>query len=135
MTVLATIDRTPGCGQVVETAEELATGLGHDLVVLHVVPEGDDEEAARAEIEAIVADAIGEDAAVELRLVAEAATRDVPTGRTAKRVLDVAERLDPAYLVIGSRKRTAIGKVLLGSVSQLVLTNAEVPVVTVEQAT
>lgn len=135
MTILAPIDRTPGCGQVVETAEDLATGLGYDLVVLHVLPEGDDEETVRVEIEDIVADAIGEEAPYELRIVSEAATRDVPTGRTAQRVLEEAERLDPAYLVIGSRKRTAIGKVLLGSVSQLVLTNADVPVVTVEQTT
>lgn len=135
MTILATIDRAPGCGRVVETAAELATGLGHDLVVLHVLPEGDDEETARADIEGIVADAIGEDAGHELRIVPEATARDVPTGRTAASVLQEAERIDPAYLVIGSRKRTAIGTVLLGSVSQLVLTNAEVPVVTVEQAT
>jgi nucleotide-binding universal stress UspA family protein len=135
MTVLATIDNHPGCGRVVETAEELATGLGHELIVLHVLPEGETESDVRAELEGIVDAAVGEASSPELRIVPEPATRDVPTGRTAKRVLEVAEQVDPAYLVIGSRKRTAVGKVLLGSVSQLVLGNADVPVVTVEQAT
>jgi nucleotide-binding universal stress UspA family protein len=45
----------------------------------------------------------------------------------------VAEELDPDYIVIGSRKRTGLGKILLGSVSKLVLANADTPVVTVEQ--
>jgi nucleotide-binding universal stress UspA family protein len=45
----------------------------------------------------------------------------------------VAEEIGPDYIVIGSRKRTGLGKILLGSVSKLILSNADVPVVTVEQ--
>ena len=63
----------------------------------------------------------------------EQARRDLPTGRTANHILQVAEDIRPDYIVIGSRKRTGLGKILLGSVSKLILANADVPVVTVEQ--
>jgi len=135
MDILATIDNEPGCKQVVETAEDLAAGLEHDLVVLHVISGEGDEGEVRAEVEAIVEEATTGDISPKIRLVPESAGRDVPTGRTARTVLKVADELDPAYLVIGSRKRTTVGKILLGSVSRLVLMNAEVPVVTVEQTT
>jgi nucleotide-binding universal stress UspA family protein len=102
-------------------------------VILHVVPEDEDEEAARAEIEDIVTSVIGDLEGVDLRIMPEQTRRDLPTGRTANHILQVAEDLDPDYIVIGSRKRTGLGKILLGSVSKLILANADVPVVTVEQ--
>ncbi|PSQ23858.1 universal stress protein [Halobacteriales archaeon QS_8_65_32] len=135
MTILTAIDKDPGCEGVVSTAQELATGLGRELIVLHVVPESENVANAREGVERIVSDAVGDTDGVTLQVVSERARRDAPTGRTAGHVLDVAEDLDPDYIVIGSRKRTPLGKVLLGSVSQLVLTNADVPVVTVEQTT
>lgn len=135
MSILATVDRDPGCAQVIETAEDLSVGLGHELVILHVKPENMDESEGETEIEEIVAGALEADITPEIRVVEEAARREAPTGRTASTIMRVAEDVDPAYLVIGSRKRTPVGKVLLGSVSQLVLRNAEVPVVTVEQTT
>jgi nucleotide-binding universal stress UspA family protein len=135
VSILATVDRDPGCAQVIETAEDLSVGLGHELVILHVKPENMDESESETEIEEIVAGALEADITPEIRVVEEAARREAPTGRTASTIMRVAEDVDPAYLVIGSRKRTPVGKVLLGSVSQLVLRNAEVPVVTVEQTT
>jgi len=135
VTVLTTIDRDPGCTKVVETAEDLSAGLGQELVILHVKSESEDDAAVRAEIEEIAANAVRDDTNYEVRIVEEAAKQEAPTGRTASTILRVTEEIDPSYLVIGSRKRTTVGKVLLGSVSQLVLRNAEVPVVTVEQAT
>jgi nucleotide-binding universal stress UspA family protein len=133
MAILTAIDRDPGCKGVVETAHELAMGLDMRLVIIHVVPEDSDGEAARAEIEEIVASIIGSVDDVDLRIMPEQTRRDLPTGRTANHILQVAEELEPDYIVIGSRKRTGLGKILLGSVSKLVLANANVPVVTVEQ--
>jgi nucleotide-binding universal stress UspA family protein len=135
MAILTAIDRDPGCKRVIETANDLATSMGKELVILHVVPEETDEEAARAEIEDIVRSVIGDLEGVDLRIMPEQTRRDFPTGRTANHILQVAEKLDPDYIVIGSRKRTGLGKVLLGSVSQLILANADAPVVTVEQTT
>jgi len=133
MVILTAIDRDPGCKGVVETAYDLATNMDMELVILHVVPEDGNEEAAREEIEDIVTSVIGSLDGVDLRIMPEQTRRDLPTGRTANHILQVAEELDPDYIVIGSRKRTGLGKILLGSVSKLILANADVPVVTVEQ--
>jgi nucleotide-binding universal stress UspA family protein len=133
MVILTAIDRDPGCSGVVETAYDLATSMDMKLVILHVVPEDEDEAAAREEIEDIVTAVIGDLEGVDLRIMPEQTRRDLPTGRTANHILQVAEDLDPDYIVIGSRKRTGLGKILLGSVSKLILANADVPVVTVEQ--
>jgi nucleotide-binding universal stress UspA family protein len=133
MVILAAIDRDPGCKGVVETADDLATSMDMELVILHVVPEDGDEEGAREEVTEIVRSAIGDLEGVDLRIMPEQTRRDLPTGRTANHILQVAEDIDPDYIVIGSRKRTGLGKILLGSVSKLILSNAEVPVVTVEQ--
>jgi nucleotide-binding universal stress UspA family protein len=133
MVILTAIDRDPGCKGVVETAYDLATSMEMELVLLHVVPEDGNEDKARAEIEDIVTSVIGSLEGVDLRIMPEQARRDLPTGRTANHILQVAEDIRPDYIVIGSRKRTGLGKILLGSVSKLILANADVPVVTVEQ--
>lgn len=136
MPILASVDRDPGSEAVVETAHELATGLGQELILLHVIPESQDRERARREVEEIIENALGEGAidSVELRLTDEpGGTHEVPSGRLADGVLNVADEVEATYIVVGSRKSTPIGKVMLGSVAQLVLINAEVPVVTVEQ--
>jgi nucleotide-binding universal stress UspA family protein len=133
MVILTAIDRDPGCKGVVETAYDLSTSMDMQLVILHVVPEDSDEDAAREEITEIVTSVIGDLEGVDLRIMPEQTRRDLPTGRTANHILQVAEEINPDYIVIGSRKKTKLGKILLGSVSKLILANAEVPVVTVEQ--
>ena len=134
MPILAAIDTDRGAEAVVSTAHELATALDEELVVLYIVPEASDSERERGEVERIVTEAIGSLGGVDLRVVDQPSGRDVPSGRTASGVLDVADDIGASYIVVGSRKRTPIGKVMLGSVAQLVLINAEVPVVTVEQS-
>ncbi|WP_338740476.1 universal stress protein [Haloplanus salilacus] len=133
MVILTAIDRDPGCKGVVETAYDLSTSMDMQLVILHVVPEDSDEDAAREEISEIVTSVTGDLEDIDLRIMPEQTRRDLPTGRTANHILQVAEEIDPDYIVIGSRKKTKLGKILLGSVSKLILANAEVPVVTVEQ--
>lgn len=133
MSLLAAIDTDRGAEAVVSTGHELATALEEDLVVLYVVPESENRERKQAEIEDILEEAVGDSDRVELRVIDQPSGRDVPSGRTATGILDVADDIDARYIVVGSRKRTPIGKVMLGSIAQLVLINAEVPVVTVEQ--
>jgi nucleotide-binding universal stress UspA family protein len=53
---------------------------------------------------------------------------------TAEALLDLAEEVDATLLVIGSRKRTRVGKLFLGSVVQRVLLEAEIPVLVVKAA-
>jgi nucleotide-binding universal stress UspA family protein len=54
-------------------------------------------------------------------------------GEPVQEILNEAERSDARYLVIGGRKRTPIGKAVFGSITQSVLLNATVPVLTVMQ--
>jgi nucleotide-binding universal stress UspA family protein len=51
---------------------------------------------------------------------------------TAEALLDLAEEVDASLLVIGSRHRTRVGKLLLGSTVQRVLLEAQVPVLVIK---
>lgn len=134
MAILAAIETGRGSENVVQTASELATGLGRELIVVHVVSGSGDKEEARGNIEEIVGNAIGDSEAVDVRIVEEGGEfTELPSGRVADAVLHVADSTDASYLVVGSHKRTPVGKVMLGSVAQAVLLNAGVPVVTVRQ--
>lgn len=52
----------------------------------------------------------------------------------AEGVLDEAERVRAALLVIGLRRRSAVGKILLGSIAQQVVLDATMPVLAVPPA-
>ncbi len=52
----------------------------------------------------------------------------------ADAILDHAERIDAEAIVLGSKKRTPVGKFLLGSTTQRVLLDASVPVLVVKAA-
>jgi nucleotide-binding universal stress UspA family protein len=51
-------------------------------------------------------------------------------GEPAAQILNESDRLDARYLVIGGRRRTPVGKAVFGSITQSILLNAELPVVT-----
>lgn len=50
-------------------------------------------------------------------------------GDPAKTIIDVAEELDAVAIVLAGRKRTPVGKVLFGSITQAVLLDSDVSVV------
>lgn len=52
-------------------------------------------------------------------------------GEPVKEILDEADRRDTRYLVIGGRKRSAVGKAVFGSITQSILLTADLPVMTV----
>lgn len=52
-------------------------------------------------------------------------------GEPVQEILDKSNRRDARYLVIGGRKRTAVGKAVFGSITQSILLNADLPVMTV----
>jgi nucleotide-binding universal stress UspA family protein len=59
--------------------------------------------------------------------------RRLDTGRMASEdLLEVAEKEDADLIVIGLRRRSPIGKLILGSSAQQILLNAECPVVAVK---
>ena len=60
-------------------------------------------------------------------------TLQVTTGEdVAEAVLDVVAALDTELLVIGARRRSPVGKLFLGSVTQSIILHADVPVLVVK---
>ncbi|UHH24021.1 universal stress protein [Halobacterium noricense] len=52
-------------------------------------------------------------------------------GKPADEIVKYATKHDASYLVVGGRKRSAVGKAIFGSVTQSILLDAESPVVAV----
>jgi nucleotide-binding universal stress UspA family protein len=100
------------------------------LAVIHVA-EGVDLDVVEAH-KAGVGDQIS-------KVLAEAGLDDlewtlqVTTGEdVGEAVLDVVNTLDAELLVIGARRRTPVGKLFLGSVTQNIILHADVPVLVVK---
>jgi nucleotide-binding universal stress UspA family protein len=63
----------------------------------------------------------------------EVEVRQAPhTGEAADEVLRVAQEADASVIVIGLRKRSAVGKLLMGSSAQRILLDADRPVLAVK---
>lgn len=112
-------DKPEGAAALAKAIEE-ATTRGSQLVVVHTLetPEeitGLAEQLARTGLEH------------QVRLAPD---RHDP----ADEVLACAERLDADFIVIGLRRRSPVGKLLLGSNTQRVLLDAACPVLAVKAA-
>ena len=113
-----------------EAARE-AMMRGTDLAVLHLVEtlDLDLEDAYRHgltdEVESALADVGATDVPWKLHL--DTAPEDV-----AESLLDLAGRVGAGLLVIGARRRSPVGKFLLGSVTQTLILDADVPVLVVK---
>jgi nucleotide-binding universal stress UspA family protein len=100
-----------------------------DLAVLHVVPsiDADNKEAYRLgvsdEIEKVVGD--GPPITWKLHLVTAG-------GDLGDALLGLVDAVDADLLVIGARRRSPVGKALLGSVAQTVILEAKLPVLVVK---
>lgn len=160
MSILAAVDGEQVPSRPVEVGYELARQFDEELVVLHVMPQevfdgirdsSTDRSGGLFPVPGVsygeggpsdrhqysVEDG-GDDAADLARDVVEETLddrRDVTflgrVGDPAEEILGEAERSEPRYLVIGGRKRTPVGKAMFGSITQSVLLNAPLPVVTV----
>lgn len=139
MVVVAAVDRSDGA-RVVEQARTMANAHGLPLHVVHTLAEGELRDLERASF-----DATGESIDMERieGLAEEIATEAVEeagteadevvglVGKPSQRVLEYATDVDASYIVVGGRKRSSVGKVLFGSVTQSILLNADCPVLTV----
>lgn len=136
MPVIAAVDRSEATKRVVGEGRKLADAFGTDLHVVHVLSRSEFVELERTSVEnsgeSIDMDRIRDHA----RRVAEEAAQDRDTcvglvGDAADQLAEYAEEHGASYLVVGGRRRSPVGKALFGSVTQEVLLNAPVPVVTV----
>ncbi|UMG92171.1 universal stress protein [Nocardioides sp. TF02-7] len=106
----------------------LAAAVGeaqrHDarLVVVHTPREGDGDQGYLDQLRATLA-AAGVDHDLRIVPPGEGTTGDLVT---------VAEEVDATLIVIGLRRRSPVGKLILGSNAQRVLLDAPCPVLTVK---
>jgi len=104
---------------------------GTDLAVLHVVDslDLDVEQAYRHGLRDDVESALAEVGAsgVSWQLHLATARDDV-----AETILDLATQVNARLLIIGARRRSPVGKALLGSVAQTLILEADVPVLVVK---
>ncbi|MEF8776417.1 MAG: universal stress protein [Haloarculaceae archaeon] len=145
MTILAAVGEQRQPVEIIERGFELATAFEEELHVLHVIPEQDAEEHFNAirsidefrDMSFSVEIDRAENIAQELidGALGEAAVSTVtPVGRIgdpAEEISAAIDALDPRYVVVGGRKRSPLGKVAFGSVTQSVILDSGCPVVTV----
>lgn len=119
---------------VVESAAEIAAGVGADVVLLRVY-EHEEFESIRAESDRSSVDPtelaelspvakwavdLFEERAVDYVVVGE-------TGKPADEIVAYVEDHGIDHVFLGGRRRSPAGKALLGSVSQAVLRSVDVP--------
>jgi nucleotide-binding universal stress UspA family protein len=120
-----------------DRAVEEAQLRGASLHVVRTMGEGLSENPARARA---WADAVEEAKADGERMVADLASRGVTasfrlepvSSDAAATLLEIAREIDADLLVLGIRRRSPVGKLVLGSVSQDVILGAECPVLAIK---
>ncbi|MFC8798769.1 universal stress protein [Promicromonospora sp. NPDC057138] len=121
---------TPAGEAAVGAAITEAALRGEDLLVVNSAREGSlvettvatDEDLSRVLTQA-------EDAGVRAEVV-----RGTHRDDFTDEILDLADKHDASLIVIGLRRRSTVGKFIMGSVSQRILLQAEHPVLAVKPA-
>ena len=128
MTVLVAYVPTPEGDAAFAAAVEEAGRRGERLLLLNTPREGAPVSTAVAD-EDTVRDLVGRAAAagvdVEVR-------QDAHAGDLADEVVRVAGAVDASVIVIGMRRRSPVGKLLMGSTAQRILLDADRPVLAVK---
>lgn len=128
MTVLVAYVPTPEGDAAYAAAVEEAGRRGERLVLLNTPREGAPVSTAVAD-EDTVRDLVGRAAAagvdVEVR-------QDAHAGDLSDEVVRVAGAVDASVIVIGMRRRSPVGKLLMGSTAQRILLDADRPVLAVK---
>mgnify|MGYP006287188791 FL=1 len=139
MTVLVAVDREEDARGVLEEGERLAKQFDEDLVVVHVLTRKEFVNLERTSVsatdEVVDPDEVRDIAAELADELAEAVLDDyTPVGAVgdpAGEVLTLARKHDASYVIIGIRKRSAVGKAVFGSTAQDILMSSDRSVVVV----
>jgi nucleotide-binding universal stress UspA family protein len=104
---------------------------GTELSVLHVVEslDLDIEDAYRHSLQDEVQSAFTEVGATDVPWQLHLATAQQNVAET---ILDLTGKVQADLLIIGARRRSPVGKALLGSVTQTLILQADVPVLVVK---
>ena len=107
---------------------------GTHLAVLHVVEtlDLDIEDAYQHSVQDEVESAFTEIGATGVPWQLHLATAQDDVAAT---ILDLTRTVEAELLIIGARRRSPVGKLILGSVTQTLILEAEVPVLVVKSAT
>ena len=128
MTILVAYVARPEGRAALDKGIEIATRRNEPLVVVNAGPGGHQEDPAL--ISGYEAERVEERLA---SLGIQAEFKQFVRGKSAIDEIDsLVNELNVSVLVIGLRKRTAVGKLLLGSMAQDILMNAPCPVLCVK---
>lgn len=128
MTVLLAYVSTPEGDAALRTAVQEAALRSTGAVVVNVTRRETDVDSpfsAEQTLDAVAERFAAAGVAVDIRQIPT--TPDV-----AEAILDLAGEVDAELVVIGLRRRSAVGKFVLGSTSQRVLLGADCPVIAVK---
>ena len=139
MTIIAAVDRSDRKEAVVREAASLADAFDEDVHVVHVLSRSEFTDIEQTSVEetgqTIEVDRVREFARDVCEDAAEGVLDDYEAvglvGDAAEELIRYAEDHDARYIVVAGRKRSPIGKVLFGSVTQSVLLSSPCSVVTV----
>jgi nucleotide-binding universal stress UspA family protein len=130
-TIILAVDRSPHAAHAAEIAGRMAAASNDEVVVLHVVEEHLTQGGPLASESREDAEKLVEGFADQLRDAGAKARTEVAhalDGYVAKIIATAAQTFDAGLIVMGSRGRTDIGALLIGSVAHKVLHLAECPV-------
>ena len=135
-TIVLALDGSQGARRAIPFAVGLARESKSRIVIVHIdermgtrdrAPIDVEEEGIRAEIQTLVKDLAAE--GIEARIeIGEMISR---TGEIARAITDIAEKSDADLIVTGTRGRSEIAGLLVGSVVQRLLHIAKQPVLAV----
>lgn len=140
MVVIAAVDRQESESAIVREGQKLADAFEEPLHIVHVLNQSEFQELERTTLDetgqTIEVEAIREMAEkIADEIASNAIATDYTTvglvGDPAEEVLKYASGENASYIIIGGRKRSKVGKVLFGSVTQSILLSTESPVLTV----
>ncbi|SFL14348.1 Nucleotide-binding universal stress protein, UspA family [Halogranum rubrum] len=136
--ILLPSDGSPAATGALDHALDLAATYGSRLHVLYVVDQSAvDSIVSESELVAVALEGEGTEAvdAIERRAAERGVdvVTDVLTGHPARTILDYATGHDIDLLVMGTNGRTGLDRYLLGSVTERVVRNADVPVLVVRR--
>lgn len=137
--IVAAVDDDHRAPRIVEEARVLAEAVDRELHVVHVISKRgfvDRRRTVVARTGATIPTDRVRDATRTVGSEAAASVTDESrtiglVGRPRPRILRYADDVDAGYIVLAGRKRSPVGKLIFGSVTQSVVLGAHRPVVTV----